>query len=136
MRPSEQYVYVVTQYVREIYILDLPTISRSRAFQNRQYIFIAPPLSGLRMRTLSGGARNYVEKTKQTREGSNPVPSNSTYFPGGKGRRKAFRHFASSAAGEQGGRAMPPAGAAIAAVNSIAAARTIAPADKIGRAHV
>ena len=45
---------------------------------------IAPPRSGLRMRTLRGGARYYVEKTKQTHEGSDPIPPNSTYFQGAR----------------------------------------------------
>ena len=45
---------------------------------------IAPPRSGLRMRTRRGGARNYVEKTKQTHEGSDPIPPNSTYFQGAR----------------------------------------------------
>ena len=45
---------------------------------------IAPPRSGLRMRTLRGGARNYVEKTIKTREGSDPTLSNSTYFQGAR----------------------------------------------------
>ena len=45
---------------------------------------IAPPRSGLRMRTLRGGARHYVEKTIKTHEGSDPgadsLPPNNTHF--------------------------------------------------------
>ena len=45
---------------------------------------LAPPRSGLRMRTLRGGARHYVEKTIKTHEGSDPgsdsLPPNNTPF--------------------------------------------------------
>jgi hypothetical protein len=51
---------------------DRPPLAQRSSFRRLQE-FIAPPLSSLRMRTLSGGARHFVEK-QHLREDPIPPP--------------------------------------------------------------
>ena len=67
-----------------------------------QSLLIAPPRSSLRMRTLRGGARYYVEKLNRRAKDRICILQTAA-ISRGKRRRNAFRHFASRSGRTQGG---------------------------------